>query len=118
MLRGIQRYALLAAATAVLAGCASPPRPPAVDPDAVRAKIRGLMPATIANTEGWAIDIYAAFEVLSVPVTTEHICSVLAVTQQESNFQVDPAVPGLPALVGVARHPSINRQTVLFAFLR
>jgi hypothetical protein len=98
MLQGMQRFALLAAAAALLAGCASPPRPPAIDPDAVRAKIRDLMPATVANTEGWAIDIYAAFEALSVPVTTEHICGVLAVIQQESNFQVDPAVPGLPAI--------------------
>jgi hypothetical protein len=98
MLRGMQRFALLAAATALLAGCASPPRPPAVDPDAVRAKIRDLMPATVANAESWATDIYAAFEFLGIPVTTEHICGVLAVTDQESNFQVDPAVPGLPAI--------------------
>jgi hypothetical protein len=94
----MQRFALLAAATAVLAGCASPPRPPAVDPDAVRARIRGLMPATVSNTEGWAIDIYAALEDLRVPATGEHICGVLAVTEQESGFQVDPAVPGLPAI--------------------
>ena len=98
MLQGMQRFALLVAATALLAGCASPPRPPAVDPDAVRAKIRGLMPATIADSEGWATDIYAALEVLAVPATTEHICSVLAVTEQESSFQVSPAVPGLPAI--------------------
>jgi len=93
------RFAVLAAASALLlAGCASKPRPPAVDPDAVRAKIRGLMPATVANTESWAVDIYAAFEFLTVPVTTEHICGVLAVIGQESNFQVDPPVPGLPAI--------------------
>ena len=98
MLQGIQRFAPLAAATALLAGCASSPRPPAVDPDAVRANIRGLMPATVANSENWAIDIFAALEVLSVPVTTEHICGVLAVIEQESNFQVDPVVPGLPAI--------------------
>jgi hypothetical protein len=98
MPQGIQRLALLAATAALLAGCVSPPRPPAVDPDAVRARIRDLMPATIANRESWATDIYAAFEFLSVPMTTQHICGVLAVTQQESNFQVDPAVPGLPAI--------------------
>ena len=41
--------ALLAAATALLAACASPPpRPVPVDPDAVRAQIRGLMPATVS----------------------------------------------------------------------
>jgi len=93
------RFAVLAAVSALLvAGCASQPSPPAVDPDAVRAKIRGLMPATVANTENWAVDIYAAFEVLGVPMTTEHICGVLAVAEQESNFQVDPPVPGLPAI--------------------
>jgi Protein of unknown function (DUF1615) len=98
MLQGMQRVALFAAATALLAACASRPRPPAVDPDAMRAEIQNLMPATVANRAGWAMDIYAAFEVLSVGVTTDHICGVLAVTEQESNFEVDPAVPGLPAI--------------------
>ena len=93
------RFAVLVAASVLLvAGCAGRPSPPAVDPDAVRAKIRGLMPASVANTESWAVDIYAAFEFLGVPVTSEHICGALAVTEQESNFQVDPPVPGLPAI--------------------
>ena len=93
------RFAVLAAASALLvAGCTSQPRSPVVDPDAVRAKIRGLMPTAVANTESWAVDIYAAFEFLGVPVTTEHMCGVLAVIDQESNFQVDPPVPGLPAI--------------------
>ena len=62
------RFAVLAAASALLmAACASQPSPPAVDPDAVRAKIRGLMPARVANAESWAIDIFAAFEFLGVP---------------------------------------------------
>ena len=93
------RFAVLAAASALLvAGCASRQSPPAVDPDAVRAKIQGLMPARVANTESWAADTYAAFEFLGIPVTPEHICGVLAVIEQESNFQVDPPVPGLPAI--------------------
>src|SRR5690349_13962325 len=85
-------------ALATLAGCASPPHPPAVDPDTVRAEIERLLPPKVANRSGWAIDIFAAFEALNVPPTTEHICSVLAVAEQESNYQVDPAVPGLPAI--------------------
>ena len=90
---------MLAVASALLvAGCASQPSPPAVDPDAVRAKIRSLMPTSVANAESWAVDIYATFEVIGIPVTTEHICGVLAVIEQESNFQVDPPVPGLPAI--------------------
>jgi outer membrane biogenesis lipoprotein LolB len=59
---GMQRVALLAVAAALLAGCASPPRPAAVNPDAVRAEIERLMPARVTNAQGWAIDIYAAFE--------------------------------------------------------
>jgi Protein of unknown function (DUF1615) len=98
MLQGMQRLALLAAASALLAGCAGQPRPPVVDPDAQRAKIQSLMPATVPNAASWATDIHAALEFLGVPVTSGHICGVLAVIEQESNYQVDPAVPGLPAI--------------------
>ena len=82
-----------------LAACVNPrPRPPPVDPDAVRAEIVRLMPAKVETAQGWAIDIFAAFEALKIPPTSEHICAVLAVTEQESNFQVDPLVPDLPAI--------------------
>ncbi|MDH5177783.1 MAG: DUF1615 domain-containing protein, partial [Gammaproteobacteria bacterium] len=91
-------HALLAFAAALLAGCAVPPRAPVIDPDAVRAEIRSLLPATVANADGWAIDIHAAFEALGIPASTEHICGALAVTEQESNYQVDPPVPNLPAI--------------------
>jgi hypothetical protein len=86
------------AALAVLAGCASPPRGPAIDPDAARAEIESLLPAKVANRSGWAVDIYAAFEALNIPATTANTCAVLAVAEQESSLQVDPVVPGLPAI--------------------
>lgn len=86
------------AAVSVIAGCAAPPRAPTVDPDAVRANIRSLLPPNLANADGWAVDIHAAFESLRVPVNSSNVCGVLAVTEQESNFQVDPAVPNLPAI--------------------
>jgi hypothetical protein len=76
----------------------SSPRPPAVDPDAVRAEIERLMPAKVANRSGWAVDIFAAFEALKVEPSKRNICAVLAVAEQESNLQVDPPVPGLPAI--------------------
>ena len=88
----------IAAVLAMLAGCAIPPRPPTIDPDAVRAEIERRMPPKVANRTGWAIDIFAALEALNVPPTTEHICAVLAVADQESNLVVDPTVPGLPAI--------------------
>lgn len=90
---------LLALAAMALAACVNPPpRPLRVDPDAVRAEIVRLMPAKVENAQGWAIDIFAAFEALRIPPTSEHICGVLAVTEQESSFQADPPVPELPAI--------------------
>ena len=38
----VQRVTLLTVAAALLAGCASPPRPAPVNPDAVRAEIEAL----------------------------------------------------------------------------
>lgn len=82
-----------------LAGCMSrTPRPAPVDPDAVRADIASHLPASVSNRSGWAVDIFAAFEALGVPPTEQNTCAVLAVAGQESSFQVDPAVPGLPAI--------------------
>ncbi|MET0216057.1 MAG: DUF1615 domain-containing protein [Vicinamibacterales bacterium] len=69
-----------------------------MDPDVARADIRARIPATVANRDGWAIDMFAAFEALEVRPTSRNICAVVAVTQQESGFQVDPLVPGLPAM--------------------
>jgi hypothetical protein len=42
--------------------------------------------------------MFAAFEALDVRPTTRNICAAVAVIQQESGFQVDPPVPGLPAM--------------------
>lgn len=80
----------------VLAGCASKPaeEPPA-SPAQVRAKIVRLMPPKTPDREGWATDIYAAFAAQDIATTNENLCSVLAVVEQESTFQVDPQVPGL-----------------------
>jgi hypothetical protein len=89
----------LLALVATLAGCGSAPRrEPPVDPDAARTEIRARIPATVANRDGWAVDIFAALEALEVRPTARNICAVVAVVQQETGFQVDPVVPGLPAM--------------------
>ena len=97
------------AGVALTSACTNPQRrEPPIDPDVARAEITKRVPASVANREGWAIDIFAAFEALSIRPTTENICAVVAVTQQESTFQVNPPVPGL---AGIARREIENRAT-------
>jgi hypothetical protein len=93
------RRPLLLALLTLLAGCSSAPhREAPIDPDVARADIRARIPSAVTNRDGWALDIFAAFEALDVRPTARNICATVAVIQQESGFQVDPAVPGLPAM--------------------
>ena len=66
-----------------------------VDPDVVRAHIDTLLPRNVTNRSGWVNDIFTAFESLKIEPTTENVCAVVAVTQQESTFQATPVVPNL-----------------------
>jgi hypothetical protein len=84
-----------------LAGCASGPpsaSPPATSPAQARGTIEKSLPRTTSDRTGWAADMYAAFTVLGIEPTHENICAVVAVTEQESGFRVDPVIPGLPAI--------------------
>ena len=88
-------------ATLLLAGCAN--REPAAEgaslrPDQARALIADRVPAQTPDRSGWATDIYAAFATLRIAPTPGNICAVVAITEQESGFRADPAVPGLAAI--------------------
>ena len=87
-------------AALVLAACASAPEPArqSASPDDVRARIASLMPAAVPDRAGWAVDVYAAFAALRLDPSTDRICAVLAVAEQESTYRADPAVPRLGAL--------------------
>ncbi|TXH68375.1 MAG: DUF1615 domain-containing protein [Lysobacteraceae bacterium] len=75
----------------LLAACADN-RP---TPEQVRARIARLMPASVDDRAGWALDIQTALATLEIAPSTEHLCSVLAVTEQESGYNANPPVPGL-----------------------
>lgn len=82
----------------VLSACSSKPEPElkkgekAID---VAAVVRQKMPASVKDREAWAQAIAKTFASQKLAPTEENVCSVLAVAQQESNYQSDPAVPGL-----------------------
>ncbi len=83
---------------ALLAGCASTPPPdprPQPRPDDVRARIVALLPASLPDRRGWAVDIYAALASLGVEPSPSNLCAVLAITEQESTYRADPSVPRL-----------------------
>jgi hypothetical protein len=92
------RFALAAAVllTLLITACASPqPRPYVRPASEVRTQLLQLIPASVADRDGWAGDIQSAFQSLDLPASSENLCAVLAVIEQESTYVADPAVPGL-----------------------
>jgi hypothetical protein len=85
----------------MLAGCAfHAPRPvrPSLSPSEAQAAIENLLPPVLSDRVGWTDDIYASLSAQNVEFSNENICAVVAVIGQESGFQVNPVVPGLPAI--------------------
>jgi hypothetical protein len=90
------RLMISLAALFALAGCGSrQAQEPERQPAEVKRQIVRLLPVKTTDREGWATDIYVAFAAQQIPPSTQNICAVLAVTEQESTFQADPTVPGL-----------------------
>ncbi len=86
---------------ALLASCATQPPPAgegAANPEQARALIAALLPQGVSDRSGWVNDIYAGFSAQGLAPTRQSVCGVIAVTAQESNFRVDPVVPGLGAI--------------------
>lgn len=93
--------AVVVLAAALLAGCAVPGRmaePRGMGPTEAREAVLRVLPASLDDRAGWAADVHAALAALELPSTAQNLCAVLAVTEQESGYRADPAVPGLPAI--------------------
>jgi Protein of unknown function (DUF1615) len=105
----------------LVASCASE-RPPsgggaALSPEQARAMIDESIPKGVSDRAGWVNDIYAGFTVQGLDPTRENVCAVVAVIQQESNFQVNPVVPGMRTIAwreidSRAEHAGVPRLIV------
>jgi hypothetical protein len=95
----LERLLLFIAALAI-AGCVNErtPAPNTISPAQGRDLISRSLPEHVADGPGWAADIYADFTALGIEITPQNTCAVIAVIAQESNFQVDPIIPGLGAI--------------------
>ncbi|WP_334177693.1 DUF1615 domain-containing protein [Pseudoxanthomonas sp.] len=95
--RSLHRAATLLGAF-LLAGCVTAPPAPTRPPADTRSEITRRMPAKVADRDRWAADIETAFAAQRIEPTSENICAVLAVTEQESGYVADPAVANLPKI--------------------
>lgn len=84
-------------------GCVSTPPdttlPPSTPPSLTVAQVEALVPAQVPDRAGWATDIHAGIAATGKEVTAERACAVVAIVGQESGFQADPRVEGLPRIV-------------------
>ncbi|HVE48686.1 MAG TPA: DUF1615 domain-containing protein [Casimicrobiaceae bacterium] len=94
--------AVSAFVVAILASCAttepSGPTGPVMTAEEARAFVARLIPDGVTDRAGWSTDIYAAMASLRIAPTADNVCAIVAVTEQESGFRVDPTVPGLAAI--------------------
>lgn len=69
-----------------------------VGPAEAHALLDRSVPRRLPDRAQWTADLYAAFTVLHIVPDRDNICAVVAVIEQESGFQVDPVIPGLPVI--------------------
>jgi hypothetical protein len=85
---------------ALLSACARNTRPePPLPPRVTLQQATQLVPPDEKDREGWAQDVLAALEAHRQYPSAQTVCSVLAVIEQESGFEPNPAVPGLARIV-------------------
>lgn len=76
-----------------------PPLPPPLTDAEAKTMVARLIPATVKDRAAWAADLHAVFTKLDFPQAPEIYCAAIVVIEQESSWQTDPVVAGLPDIV-------------------
>ncbi|QID17468.1 DUF1615 domain-containing protein [Nitrogeniibacter mangrovi] len=114
-LRSLAGAVLMAGAlSACQSGYLSLPSPelPGQAPGAPRYGALALLPTGIADRAGWAREIDTAFSHLQIPATASNLCAAMAIIEQESTWQADPVVPGLPRIVNTEIYGRAERYHI------
>ncbi len=83
----------------LLVGCASQDKSlPTKSKVAVKTQIQQGLPSYVKNKTRWSEDIYQALSHQKLDLSEQNICSVIAVAGQESNFNADAPIQGLPKI--------------------
>jgi hypothetical protein len=85
-------------AAIALVSCAHRRETPSVPVLDARDVVELVGPAA-KDRAGWANDVVAAIRLAGKDPTAERACAVIAIIEQESGYQPDPAVPNLPRIV-------------------
>lgn len=82
-------------AWALWVACSFQPKETGLTVDQIAAHVR----TGTKDAEGWAADVRAALIAAKQPVDEAHVCQVLAIVEQESGYDPNPAVPNLGKIV-------------------
>lgn len=58
-------------------------------------QIAKLIPHRVNARDSWASDIARIYGELNIPLSTQNVCTAIAIIDQESNFHANPSVPNL-----------------------
>ncbi len=70
-----------------------------LDATTLHKRVTALIPRQVRDRKDWAADLISAYEHLKIKASPESFCATVAIIGQESGFQADPVVPGLPHIV-------------------
>ena len=102
------------ALAALLAGCqtTTDPSQAGLAPQDALSVARKAVPPGVKDAAGWASAIQTSFSLLGLPATRGSLCATVAIIEQESNFQVNPVVAGLPAIAWKAIEERAGRYHI------